>query len=274
MSVVYEGVDEAGRVLAIKRVSRDRPCHGSCLEREARVLARIQHTNVVHPYGLVQRDRELWLLLEHVAGPTLEHFLWKNGELSAPTRRSAHPDVALAASARSAAHVMGQRSAHLQAAIRNVFLQLGQGIGALHASGVVHGDLKPSNVLIENTGRLVIIDFGLATTQRERETGAFIRGGTLEYLAPECLRGAAPSMEADWYSFGLMLYEAITGRLQRDYVLRGYGCELPAAHILCPNAPRDLSRLCAALLSSAPEARPRALEVLHVLGCTRRSSAA
>lgn len=90
-------------------------------------------------------------------------------------------------------------------------------LGRLHAAGVVHRDLKPSNVLVDEDGHVSVLDFGLSSlsvlTDRDEREGL---SGTPAYLAPEQLRGQEATQESDLYAVGLMLFEALTGRLPHD----------------------------------------------------------
>jgi serine/threonine protein kinase len=116
-------------------------------------------------------------------------------------------------------------SADERARVAAVFCDLAGIVGILHAQGVVHGDLKPENVLLQRTreGEIpYVIDFGLARFRREArleqslkaslQTGDALTGGTLAYMAPEIVKGGEPSAQADVYALGVMLHEALTGR--------------------------------------------------------------
>src|SRR6185369_2079056 len=85
------------------------------------------------------------------------------------------------------------------------------GLAASHDIGVLHSDLKPSNVMIDGRGRARITDFGLAALEHEVE-GAEIRSGTPAYMAPEQLAGREVTVRSDLYSLGLVLYELFTGK--------------------------------------------------------------
>src|SRR6185503_9196753 len=98
--------------------------------------------------------------------------------------------------------------------LRMSLRQLVEGVSALHAAGIVHRDLKPSNVLVEAEGRVVILDFGLAGSEEpaDRELSIDL-AGTPAYMAPEQAASKTVTTAADWYAVGVMLYEALTGRL-------------------------------------------------------------
>ena len=97
---------------------------------------------------------------------------------------------------------------------KGTFEQLAAGLSALHTSGHLHRDIKPSNLLVQRDGRVVILDFGLATRVDQVDIRD-IRGfsGTLEYMAPEQSEGRDPLPASDWYSFGCVLFQALTGQL-------------------------------------------------------------
>src|SRR5207244_3034917 len=98
--------------------------------------------------------------------------------------------------------------------LRGALRQLGVATAALHAAGQVHRDIKPSNVLVDRTGRVVLLDFGLArawTRDDDGSVGGF--AGTFAYAAPEQQWGKPAHPAADWYSVGVVLYEVLTGQL-------------------------------------------------------------
>ncbi|MCY1080947.1 serine/threonine-protein kinase [Archangium lansingense] len=157
--------------------------------------------------------------------------------------------------------------------LRQVFRELVQGLRALHASGLIHRDLKPSNVRVTPQGRVVILDFGLA---KPLMYPSAVMGspeplaGSPPYMAPEQW-ALQPSTEAtDWYSVGVMLYEALTGQRpfsgqmheMRQTQRRG----VPPISLFVVDAPADLVSLCEELLREDPAARPSGAEVVRRLG--------
>ena len=98
--------------------------------------------------------------------------------------------------------------------LRATLTQLAEGLIALHAAHKVHRDIKPSNMLVTETGRVVLLDFGLAADVDARR--AIPRSdvvGTIAYMAPEQAAGVSVAPAADWYALGVVLFEALTGRL-------------------------------------------------------------
>ncbi len=153
--------------------------------------------------------------------------------------------------------------------LRDALRQLALGVSAIHAAGKLHRDLKPSNVMVTGEGRLVILDFGLATELQAQEGGEGL-SGTAAYMAPEQVDGhTVPA--SDWYAVGVMLFEALTGR--RPFVgsliqvlMDKRTHDAPSVRAMAPGAPADLAALCERLLARDPAGRPEAAEILRVFG--------
>jgi tetratricopeptide (TPR) repeat protein len=148
--------------------------------------------------------------------------------------------------------------------LRAATRQLVEALAFLHAAGIVHRDVKPSNVLVA-VGRVVLLDFGLAITADHQGVDT---GGTVAYMAPEQAESPRVTPAADWYALGVMLWQALTGR----FPFEGGAGELLTAKRRGPRAltaePADLARLAVALLDPAPQRRPGVEAVAHAVGAT------
>jgi serine/threonine-protein kinase len=192
MGSVYRAVDSAlDREVAIKALAKT--FHGDSgslkrFEREARLLASLNHPNVAAIYGFEVLDGAPYLVLEKVEGETLAQRL-KRGPLP--------PKEAL-----------------------KVALQIADGLAEAHEKGVVHRDLKPSNVMLASGGRVKLVDFGLAKTSTRRapedaSTHLTASGevvGTAPYMSPEQIHGETVDGRTDVWSFGCVFYEILAGR--------------------------------------------------------------
>lgn len=151
--------------------------------REARAAAAINHPNVVSVFDVGQEGELLYLVMQFVDGTDLKRLIERHGAL--PWRRA----VAIA---------------------RDVLA----GLAPIHASGIVHRDIKPQNVLIGRDGEVKVTDFGVAHIERDAAlTTAGTTVGTASYMAPEQAQGRTPTPAADVYAVGVMLYEMVTGKL-------------------------------------------------------------
>ena len=252
---MYEVFDrERRQLVALKRLRYFSPAALFLFKQEFRTLADVRHPNLVRLYELVATDsREVFFTMELVRG----------ADLLAHVRAGGAADVT-----------------RLRAALH----QLVEGVHALHAAGKLHRDVKPSNVLVTPEGRVVLLDFGVATEfsrgvdEGLREDQPIV--GTASYMAPEQAAGAAPTPAADWYSVGAILFEALVGSAPfigsvRDVLRMKDTLEAPRPSDCVEDVPPDLDALCSALLKRAPDNRPTGPEVLRWLGvCESEETAA
>ncbi len=226
MGAVYLGTQLGlGREVAVKVVAAQLagdPLFLERLEREARTMARLRHPNLVtvHHFERLESGGAA-IVMEYVEGGTLRE--------------------------RIALHPAGLPVADVLRWIR----EIGGALAAAHASGVVHRDMKPENVLVDDLGNARVTDFGLAAptapgTPRLTLTGAAV--GTLDYMAPECFRDGPPDARADVFALGVMLYEMLTGRVPRG--------SFDAPRVLRPEVPRALSDATMKALRPDPAERP------------------
>jgi hypothetical protein len=185
MGVVWRGEDQVlGRDVAVKRLgmtSGPDALSGARAEREARLAARVAHSHVVAVYDLIDEGDEQWLVMEYVDGATLGQVVHDRGPLDLDT----------------AARLLAQAADALAAA---------------HAAGIVHRDVKPSNILIDPFGQVKLTDFGIARGATDATlTEAGSMSGSPAYLAPEVASGHDAGPASDVWALGATLYHAITG---------------------------------------------------------------
>jgi serine/threonine protein kinase len=153
--------------------------------------------------------------------------------------------------------------------LRKALHQLAEGIHSLHKAGKLHRDLKPSNVLVTPNGRVVILDFGLVV-EHSVENLELDLVGTPTHMSPEQAAGHSISPASDWYSFGVILYQALTGKLPFTGKLFQVLSKKQVSDPLEPdemaeNVPKDLSDFCMSLLRRDPATRPTGQEILLFL---------
>jgi serine/threonine-protein kinase len=184
MSTVYLAKDlRLDRVVAIKvihpHLAAD-PVFRDKFFREARMLAKVNHANLVNIYDQGDDSGNAYIVLEYVQGITLRDALRDSGALT---------------------------TEQIVQVSRAVLSALSQA----HSNGIVHRDLKPENVLLSDDGRIKVTDFGLARElSADTDTGSLV--GTVAYLAPEVIKRGKTQTQSDIYSYGIMLFEMLTGK--------------------------------------------------------------
>jgi serine/threonine-protein kinase len=234
-SDVYHAWDsELHRYVALKLLRDDgidpSDARGRTLD-EARRLARVRHQNVVQVYGAEEHDGRVGLWMELVVGESLEEIVRSRGPLSA----------------REAAGI-GQ--------------ELCGALAAVHREQLLHRDIKAQNIVREDGGRIVLMDFGTGE-ELQREFGTNRLVGTPLYLAPEIFRGEAASVRSDLYGLGVLLFYLVTGEFP---VQAAAMRQLAEAHAdqrvrrlrdLRPDVPDAFARAVERALESTPSSRYR-----------------
>ncbi len=280
MGTVYQVRDAARReTVALKTLRWTDPAAIYRFKKEFRALADVSHGNLVQLHELVAAGDVWFFTMELVAGEDFVRHVrpgWSRGVLPG-VGDAGRPSGAARASDGQALPEPGAIGVLDVSRLRSALGQLIEGVATLHAAGIVHRDLKPSNVLVAQDGRLVILDFGLAAEVVPSETFRTIEEGlwgTVEYMAPEQCAGDRCTPASDWYAVGVLLYEALTGRLPfsaSGVKLLVEKLEVPAPRpdTLIPDLPADLVELCTSLMARAPAERPGEEELRARFGLPR-----
>lgn len=288
--VVHEAIDhETGALVAVKMLREPRPRALYHFKQEFRALAELAHVNLVRLYDLATDD-ERWLFsMELVDGCDLLDWVHGAGPRSLSSGSAldstvVNSDRALdeTTEAELAQTVFStpveqvlveQRLGEVGPVdldrLRDALAQLARGLAFLHRHGKLHRDIKPNNVLVTRDGQVKLLDFGLVMDLGDSDEPGMI-AGTPAYMAPEAMLGRPVTPAADWYGVGVMLFEVLTGRLPyfgtTDWLLAQKLSSVPPSPAeLSPGVPRDLDRLCRALLDPDPERRPSERQILTAL---------
>jgi DNA-binding beta-propeller fold protein YncE len=236
MGVVYRATQiRLDRVVALKVIAPELASDDAFRERfqrEARLLASVDDPNVVPVYEADEAEGQLFLSMRWIDGGDLADEIARTGGLD-PARAQL------------------------------LLAQVGSGLDAVHAHGLVHGDLKPANMLIEHrssgSDRAFLSDFGAGRSLEATATGNWL--GTVDYVAPEVIRGASPDARSDRYGLACVLFEALTGSppFHRDTawatMWAHYSDPVPSACERRPALPRAVDAVLARGLAKDPDER-------------------
>jgi serine/threonine-protein kinase len=232
---VYRATDTLlDRTVAIKALRSDLAEQSKVLTRfrsEAQVLARFNHINIAMLYTMVVSDDGIWMVMEHIEGQTFSEIVKQSGPLS--TSRAVP-----------------------------WFQQALDGIGYAHEHGVIHRDIKGSNIMLNTKGVVKVMDFGIARalgSSRLTRQGHMV--GTLQYMSPEQVRGRETDARSDIYSLGVLLFDLVTGRVpfrsKNDYEIMHAHIEKPppSPRNFVADLPEELERAVMRALAKSPEDR-------------------
>ncbi|MFE2060376.1 serine/threonine-protein kinase [Streptomyces sp. NPDC059446] len=244
MGKVWRAQDEVlHRTVAVKELTAglyvaeaDRAVLHARTQKEARAAARITHPGVVTVHDVIEYDNRPWIVMQYVDGPSLADAAKESGEVDP----------------REAARI----GLHVLSALR-----------AAHGAGVLHRDVKPANVLLARDGQVLLTDFGIAAIEGDStitRTGELV--GSIDYLAPERVRGGDPGPASDLWSLGATLYTAVEGtspfrRTSPISTMQAVVTEEP----LPPARGGALAPVITALLRKDPADRPTAEETERML---------
>ncbi|MEW2155693.1 protein kinase [Streptomyces sp. NPDC007189] len=255
MGVVWRAVDEVlGREVAVKELRTYTDAAGPELselrlrmQREARAAARVRHPGVVAVHDVAEVDGRPLIVMELIDGPSLDDVLRERGTLDP------------------------YEAARVGAAVADA-------LAAAHRAGVLHRDVKPGNILLDRSGRVVLTDFGIAamddpgdgSATRLTRSGELV--GSLDYLAPERAQGAEPGPPADVWAVGATLYAAVEGaspfRRESTYSTLTAIVSEPLPE---PRRAGPLTPVLRRLMDKRPDARPDAEEACEALAEVART---
>lgn len=187
MSVVYEAIDaESEQLVALKMMSHSLVYDESArdqFEQESQVIESLDHENIVRVFGRFAVFHTFFMVMEHCSGANLAEVIREHGPLP--------PEEC-----------------------RKILGQLAKSLIAAHDAGLVHRDIKPSNIMLMRTGRIKLMDFGLATPVLDESLSNSDSPivGTPRYMAPEQMAGEPVGQSADYFAFGCVAYEMLTGQ--------------------------------------------------------------
>jgi tRNA A-37 threonylcarbamoyl transferase component Bud32/tetratricopeptide (TPR) repeat protein len=237
MGLVYRVWDRLdGQELALKTLRYLDPDDVFRLKQEFRALVDLSHPNLVRLREMVSDGNSCWFTMEIIEGR--DFVSWARDPATGYD------------------------------ALRDAVCQLGRGLRALHDVAMLHRDVKPPNVLMDTSGRIVLLDFGLVSATSSALARASQHGviaGTFEYMAPEQAAGQILTPAADCYSAGVMLYEALVGAFPFELAAIAKADPnrvVPQPRATNPEVPADLDALCVELLQFDPAARPSADEIV------------
>jgi len=216
-SIVYNGVHQALNMpVAVKMMRHDmamNPAFLRTFRQEANTIAQLRHPNIVQVFDIEELYRTVFIVMESLTGYSLREIMSRAGRL--PAHRAA-----------------------------NILAQICAGLDYAHSQGVVHRDVKPANVFVQEDDRIKILDFGLACTPEDEGLGI---PGTPLYVSPEQVAGRPATPLADMYSVGLMAYEMVTGERpfpeegRTELLRRRRNAEIPDPRLLVPDLPGPLA---------------------------------
>jgi serine/threonine-protein kinase len=244
MGEVFRAHDAVlAREVAIKILHRSLagdPAFVDRFRREARAAAGLAHPNIVAVYDWGAVDGIYYMVMEYVRGPSVRHLLNERGRLE--------PAQAIEV-------------------LRQALLALGHA----HHEGFVHRDMKPENLLMTRDGAVKVADFGLARAYADgRVTQAGAVTGTVQYLAPEQIRGEPADPRSDLYSLGIVAYELLTGKLPftgetaMAVAYKHLSDRVPAPSATVPDLPDDIDGFVASATDRDRELRPESAHAMRM----------
>ena len=246
MGVVYKGYEPAlGRYVAIKvlatAMAHD-PVFVERFLREARSMATLSDPNIIQIYFIGQDEDQVFFAMEFIDGDSLSGWIKREGKLQVGDALK-------------------------------ILLQASKGLAAAHAEGVIHRDIKPGNIMINNRGVVKVADFGIALASNDisssklTSTGALV--GTPGYLPPEVCLGKAVDQRSDIFALGIVLFESLTGRMPFNdasplkLMLEIVESDIPDIREFNPEVDEETVRILGRMLEKNPSDRYQSCDELN-----------
>ncbi|MBI4750745.1 MAG: protein kinase [Acidobacteria bacterium] len=282
--VVYHALDrEWNCSVALKVLKKSDGSGLYRFKREFRTLVDVNHPNLVTLYELFSQGDQWFFTMELINGRNFIEYVRNFPSESDHFSSFQAPELPClkiqAAQLSYSKHLVipeqTGKAKPCQADLEKLYpavKQLVTGLLALHGMNKLHGDIKPSNVLVTEDKRVVILDFGLAREVSHERGGVVSDGilGTPAYMSPEQALGRTTTVASDWYSMGVILYEALSGRVpfggsDIEILLKKQRYAPPMLSDLVSGLPDPLVRLCMALLHKDPRLRPSGEHILETI---------
>ena len=208
-------------------------------QREALSVSNLSHPNIVEVYDVGEEDGQYYIVMEYIEGKTLKQLLKKRESLTLPE-------------------------------VIDIMTQLTDGISHAHESYIIHRDIKPQNIMIEDDGRIKITDFGIAmalnATQLTQTNSVM---GSVHYLPPEQASGKAATVKSDIYSLGILMYELLTGNVPFkgdnavEIALKHMKDKIPSIRKQDPSIPQSVENILLKAAAKNPRNRYDTAKEMH-----------
>ncbi len=234
MGIVYLATHTTlGRQVAIKTLHPQYytdPAFTKRFIREAQAMAKLDHENIIRIFDILKTDEEFHIVMEYCSGLTLKDYMLK------------HKDIPVGKA-------------------MNIAYQVATGLAFAHAYDMVHRDVKPANIMIEESGRIKIADFGIVAGEESNLTVTGELVGTPHYMSPEQARGESVDSRSDLYSLGIVMMQMITGKTPLNgHSILGIIGKLAYSHeeydvVFPPKASDELANIIRTLIKKKPDDR-------------------
>lgn len=208
-------------------------------QREALSVSNLSHPNIVEVYDVGEEDGQYYIVMEYIEGKTLKQLLYKRGALTLPE-------------------------------VIDIMTQLTDGLSHAHEAYIIHRDIKPQNIMIEDNGTVKITDFGIAmavNATQFTQTNSVM--GTVHYLPPEQANGKGATVKSDIYSLGILMYELLTGSVPFkgdnavEIALKHMKEKLPSIRKQNPLIPQSIENIVIKACAKNPRNRYDTVKEMH-----------